>query len=576
VKTLSPEQRERLFYISFGALTLLLDSVPYVYGALNTPHGFVYTGLTVNIDDVAVYLAWMRQAADGQFFQRNLFNTGPQQSHLFSVFSLLLGNVARLTRLSLQAVYHVARVGFGSLLLWAVVRLLRETLTDRRAREIAYALVCVSSGLGWLTGGYDPAKADNQPIDLWQPEAITFLSLYYAPLFLAALALMVVFVTSVLHAERSGRLNDIGPAAMAGALLGNFHTYDVIPLFAVWTVYRIVTDAAARRVDVAGWRRLIVTGLAALPTTAYTYYALTHDTVFGERDVKTLSPSPLWVAVGFGLVLLLAILAVVRPRRDLFTADAALRLLAIWAIVGIAISYLPVDFQRKMLMGAHLPLCLLAGSALAALTAGLSGDFPKIAAAFGVLITVPSNALFLVRDIGRLQENIGSTENRPYLTAGEAEALTWLRDHTKRGDAVLVSPDPTSHRRFPFFPLKPYLAVFLPAFAGDAVYNGHWSETASYGKKWRESLDFFHAGTEDAAREELLRRKDIRYVLYANALGEGPPTDASGSPVADAQGEPYTPVDWLHGNVPPYLNQVFRNAEITVYTVSLPDLPASP
>ena len=35
-----------------------------------------------------------------------------------------------------------------------------------------------------------------------------------------------------------------------------------------------------------------------------------------------------------------------------------------WAVVGIAVSYLPANFQRKLLMGAHLPLCLLAGPAL--------------------------------------------------------------------------------------------------------------------------------------------------------------------------------------------------------------------
>jgi hypothetical protein len=570
VKDLSPKQRERLFYAGFGTLTLLLASFPYIYGALTTPHGYVYTGLTFNIDDVAVYLSWMRQAADGHFFQRNLFNTGPQQSHLFSLFSLLLGGVVRLTHLSLPAVYHLARVIFGGLTLWAITHLLRETLADARARQIAFALVCVSSGLGWLTGGYDPSRGDNQPIDLWQPEAITFLSLYYTPLFLAALALMVVFVTAILRAEQSGRLSAVWPAAVAGALLGNFHTYDVIPLFAVWVAYRTVTDVVGRRIDIAGWQRLIVTGLASLPTTAYTYYTLTHDTAFGERDVKTLSPSPLWVTLGFGLVLLLAVVAIVRPRPAAFTNAAALRMMTTWAICGIAVSYLPVDFQRKMLMGVHVPLCLLAGAALAMLTAGLSGDFPKIAAAFGVLLTAPSNALFLMRDIGRLQANVGSTENRPYLTQNEAEALTWLRENTRPGDAVLVSPDPASHRRFPGFALKPYLAVYLPAFAGDAVYNGHWSETASYGKKWQDSLRFFQDGTEDAFREELLRSNGIRYVLYANALGNRPPTDTSGAPVAEGIQEPYAPVDWVQESAPSYLRQIHRNAEITVYTVALP------
>lgn len=561
---------EKRFYLLVGAMTLLLASAPYLYGWLTTPAGYVYTGLAYNIDDSAVYLAWMRQAASGQFFQRNLFTTEPQQGILFNLFFLLLGGIVRVTQLPLIAVYHGARISCGILVLVAMTGLLRETLSDARARRIAFALSCFAAGLGWLWSGTLSTGALQQPIDNWQPEAVNFLSLYYTPLFAAALAAILWFWTSVLRAERTGKGRDLWPACVSGALLGNFHSYDVIPLFAVWGVYRTVSDILARRLDKAGWARLIVAGLCALPTTAYQAYALRSEPVLYERAFVSNTPSVelWWTLLGFGLLLVFAGLAALRPRLVPFPTSFVLRFLVVWAVVHIAAAYIPVSFQRKLLMGAQIPLYILAGGAIAALTSRLSGDFPRIAAFFAVLLTFPTNALWLQRDISRLSENVGSTPRQPYFTRDEADALAWLRSHARLNEAVLVSPDPASQKRFPFFPLDPYLSVYLPAFGGVTVYNGHWSETARYGTKLKDMLVFFLADTPDETRQFLLREHSIRYVLYANALADGPPTLPDGSPVLVTENIPYIPAAWAAaGAAPGYLTPVYRNAAVTIFRV---------
>jgi hypothetical protein len=575
---------ENRFYRRLGALTLLLASVPYLWGWLITPPGQVYTGFAANnIDDTAVYLAWMRQAEDGHFFLRNQFSIEPQRGVLFNLFFWLLGIITRVTHLPAIAVYHGARVVCGALLLWAVTALLRETLADPRARRAAFALVCVSSGFGWFWRERDPTR---QPVDLWQPEAITFLSLYYSPLFVAALALMVVFFVSMLRAERSGRARDIWPAAVSGALLGNFHSYDVIHLFAVWSAYRLATDVGARRVDRGGWIRLILVGLAALPTTLYQAWALSVEPGFYERAFlsATWSPRLGWILLGYGLPLALATgllarrallrrdgrggSAPVSPPPPDFVDAAALRFLATWAVVGIAVAYVPVAFQRKLLMGAHLPLCALAGAALAQIT-GRRGNAPRLgnaALAAVILLTIPSNVWFLGRDMNRLVENTGATPHRPRLTRGEWEALLWLRRNTRPGDAVLVASDPASHRRFPGVALYPHLSVYVPALAGNAVYNGHWAETRRFREKLALATRFFATDTDDGFRRDLLRRNGIRYVLFVNALGGTEltlPRPAGGPFVFRA-------VPWPASPPPPYLRAVFANDDITVYAVEAP------
>ncbi|MDX1933950.1 MAG: hypothetical protein SFU56_15225, partial [Capsulimonadales bacterium] len=129
---------------------------------------------------------------------------------------------------------------------------------------------------------------------------------------------------------------------------------------------------------------------------------------------------------------------------------------------------------------------------------------------------------------------------------------------------VLVAPDPTSHLRFPGFPLKPYLSVFIPGWTGHPVYNGHWSETADFVRKWNRANDFFRQGTDDTFRESLLRDHDIRYILYPNALAEGIPPYPNGAPVPDPAA-PYLPENWRGSSAPSYLKVLYENAEITVY-----------
>ena len=547
-----------------GTLTLFAASVPYLIGLAQTPPGHVFTGFTYNMDDCAVYLAWMRQAARGEFFQRNPFTTEPENAVLFNGFFLLLGNVSRLTHAPLIAVYHSARVVFGGLFLWAMFALIREAVENARARTVCFALVCFASGLGWAFGGYDPGRAFNQPVDLWQPEAIPFLSLYYTPLFAAALAAIACFAASVIRAEKTNRLLDVWPAALMGVLLGNFHSYDVIPLFLTWGAFRVFSDGIARQFNKAGWTRLIFAGLCSAPTVAYQVYAVQADPVFRARALvsQTLSPPIYWIILGFGLPLLLSFFAGAPRVRAIFADKSALRFLGVWAVVGIVSIYLPFAFQRKLIMGAFVPLCVLGGATLSQITSRLSGSFPRLAVFFAVLVAALSNVLWIMQDVSRLGANVGSTALRPYLSRDEWNALQWLQQNTEPADAVLVGPDASSQKRFPFFALEAHLAPYVPAFAGNKVYNGHWSETPDYWQKARNAVRFFAQGTYDDTRRDFLTQNKIRYVLYNNALGSGPLTD----PITGAA--VFAPAPWPARDVPAFLVPVFQSREVTIYAVA--------
>ena len=84
----------------------------------------------------------------------------------------------------------------------------------------------------------------------------------------------------------------------------------------------------------------------------------------------TLSPPFYQYIFGYGIVLVMAVVGValrlMRRKRgaDSVVAAAGTNLLlpACWFVAAMAVTYMPhVAFQRKMIMGADIPLSLLAG-----------------------------------------------------------------------------------------------------------------------------------------------------------------------------------------------------------------------
>jgi len=521
--------RSRRWALGIAALAMAITMLPYLFawslqGA--SPAFGWYGWLGYNLDDSCVYLAWMRQAADGGFFQRNLFTTEPQVGRQFNLLFVVLGWTCGLTRLPPLAVYHLARIALGMALLRAVWWLLEQTLAQDRARRLAYLCVAFSAGLGWAPGLWRRSGIQS-PVDVWQPEAITFLCLYLSPLFLASLLLMVGVLGWLWVAERTGQRWHALWAGLCGLALGNIHTYDVITVAAVWGLYLALRSAAERKARFDSWTRALFAGALTAVSTAHMFWVYRTETVFARR-VSVPTTWPLEPALRYGLPLLgyglLVPLAVAgawllfrTARREQAPAvPYAALFLAAWAVANPLVSYLPVSFQRKMLMGTHLPVAILAGVALAAALARLRGRAWALATALCVVALFPTNARFLLRDAQNAIENRAQTNiQRPFLTTGELESLSWLRRNAPRGDAIQPLPwvgvAPDGAVGF----ADATVACFAPGLTGHAVHAGHWGETPDFGPTMNLWVRFLHPGTPDAWRQGLLRRSGVRWLLFS-------------------------------------------------------------
>jgi hypothetical protein len=584
INTATQHDRDRRWAMGMGIAVVILTLIPYLIG-WSMAGGRIYMWLGYNLDDSCVYLSWMRQAQEGAFRGYNLFTTEPQHGMALNPLFWLLGNVARFTGLSLLAIYQGSRLLLGLVLLTVVWRLIEQLTVDRLARKIAFLFVCFSAGLGWLPLWWQDGGPIN-PIDRWQPEAITFLSLYLSPLFCASMALQVGIVLLLLRADRTQRLRPAVAAGLCGFMLGLIHTYDVLSLAAVWLTYLAVNTLR----PIAGtsrpallWRNALVAGAITLPAVLYIVNALRTEIIFRQRAaVPTLSPVITSVLVGYGVTLIIALIAVYRMTKPqplpvdgdppaLSVAgvscglDAA-RLLVAWAVANLLVSYLPTTFQRKLLQGEHFPIAILAGLGAAWLFSRLRLESWRlwVAVAGLTLFLSITNIRFLLRDLDNDAINLAQTrQHRPYLKPGEIEALHWFDTHVPHDIAIqplpyLARSQPDERGHTSFWPTDMSVACFAPGLTGHHVYCGHWGETPHYigadGKLFKLD-DFALPTTTDAQRIALLKQMKVGFLLYSQK-------DEN-----DDSADHLAPMFRGRAALPDYLRLVHSNSDADVYEV---------
>ena len=471
------ERKELLWVLAWAVLIVLLASLPYIKGALITPPSYSFTGLTHNIDDGAVYLSWMRQYADGHFLIKNLFTNEPQPALQFNLLFAAMGWFAAVTHLPLIAVFHMSRIVLGIAVILCIWQFSKLFL-DEKQRRLLIPLVGLSSGIGWLI---PHVLMPVGSVDVWQPEAITFLSIYLNPLFLAGLLLMIGALYWLEMMRREGNARFAVVAGLHLLILGNVHTYDVLTVGCVWAVYVLVLCVITRHLQV---RIICLSALAAIiavPSVAYQYHVYALDPVYRARANTMIASPQIWAFFeGYGIVLLGAIaggfIMWTRARRNRRAGSSSLSifrspLLLVWSVVGFAIPYIPIAQQRKLVMGLHIPLCILCAYALSWLAAKLPGSLGRMVVMALVIFSAGTNAQFIALDLRLLNQGQTVTRFAAYLSGSELKAMKYLRTHAGNDDSVLAPSE---------------FSLFTPAIAGVPVFCGHWSETPGYTDKLSE------------------------------------------------------------------------------------------
>ncbi|MCS7260856.1 MAG: hypothetical protein NZ765_08765 [Anaerolineae bacterium] len=527
---------------------LLVTGLPYLVGwATSTPER-IFTGFIIDVEDFYSHLAKMQLGYRGEWQYRILFTSEPHSGAYLNTFYIALGYVARLLYADLVLVYHAARLVGGLIFLLTAYFFITFFLVRTSERLLAFTLICWSSGLGWLalllTGSYKVGGIT--PVDFWLIEMYGYFTVMLFPHTCIALAGLLLAFALALRYMEAPRWPYLLGAALATGVLSSIHAF-MIPVVALtlmgYWAYQFARGSAS-------WSHLpglCAIWLTALPGVVYQYLVLAHNPIFAGWQAQnlTLSPPPWHYALGYGIVLGLALpggwWALRQPRRW--------PLLVVWLLVVAPLLYAPSIFpiQRRVIEGSGVALCLLAVPGLTHYVLRSSERaWQRVRGWVGcdaadrtvcpsptrwlsvllVALTLPSTVLVIT------SAGLAAAAGHPDTVVSRAElaVVEWLAEHSQPEDVVLASYE---------------LSGFIAARSGRRVFMGHWTETINLPHK-RAAAARFYSSADDTERQDLLRNYGIQYVVH------GPRERAMG--------------DFDPARVP-YLQLVFRFQDVNIYRV---------
>jgi hypothetical protein len=504
----NPCMRTRIPIVFFSVLFALLTLAPYLL-ASSSAGPYRFTGFLFNPLDGASYLAKMRQGWEGSWQYTLAFTDAPGPgAYLFSYY-VLLGHAAKLFGLSLIAVYHAARItGAAVFLMTAWWAFGRFGLTDR-ARLIAWVTILMGSGFGWAA-----ALAGYASSDLWVAEFVPFLGMLTSAHFPLAMALLMILIVEFTAANTQKFFLRHLAVLTTSAALAILQPFALIPLtlaLAAWIIWCRIRN---HRFPPGAITKLTVLIAAVAPFALYDSWVTQSLPTFASWSAQNQTPSPpVWdtaLALGpLGLTLLIAFGVWIRQKRIASTShaledptpdglDEKRVFQVLWLASIIVLMYLPISLQRRMMLGALLPIAILAAPVIERWL--FAPDLQPRRLLMGLLILPLSNLIVL----GAMARAIQTRDAQFFLTANQTAALDWLTMHAAPGDVVLAPPE---------------FSKWIPGFTGLRVVYGHPMETPNAAAALLDVATFYRG---DPSAGAIFRAHALRWV-YCDAVSSACP-----------------------------------------------------
>ncbi|MCK5053556.1 MAG: hypothetical protein KAR65_04725, partial [Anaerolineales bacterium] len=338
------------------------------------------------------------------------------------------------------------------------------------------------------------------PSDLTIPESIPFLIAYGNAHFpLAAAALLGGILVILLLQDRPGLR--LALALLCGTIIGAVLPFSALSLFAagfawyIWEAtlnFRKFGSGALNKWALPNLAPILGLVAGATPWLLYDFWVSRIHPVISAWNTQnqTLSPPPLNYFLGYGLVLILAIVGIWRSKP---AEKKEGRLLLSWLLTGVILLYIPVPFQRRLSLGLYFPMAALAGLGWHSLTSKLSRS--HLLTAILILLVLPSNLLVVSSGL------LGVTQGQPAVVhyVDETTAYQWAAENLPQGSLILAAPE-TGNR--------------IPAFATLRVLYGHPFETPDADVQKQKVEELFNSGGGATSGMQQLLTEGVDYVFY--------------------------------------------------------------
>jgi hypothetical protein len=481
---LTARVRSHLTFFSIVALGALASSLSYFYVYnLSLEAGAVFNWIIPPYpEDGLGYTAWVKQAMEGAFLFKIKYTSIEHSPVIFQPFFLLVGWTAALLGWSSGFSLFIFRILGIFVFGYSLSRFFDYFQILGRVRAGALILILFSSGLGGLFG-LNPADS----VDLHDVGANLFWSMSWNPLFPWMYACILEIIVAF---ER--RYYFVSGALMA--LLAFCHPYDIVFTGAILGLLFFWKRDERDLKDV--WRFAIFAGPAVAGQFALSKL---HPVLAAHENAQMSSPAFSKYLYGFGLPFFAsffgAFLVCTRKELDRFLP------LVFWIGSAFLLLYVPMWFQKKMIFGVMIPMCVLAAIALDQWFKKSNELFCACIAAILAVSAFSHRVNFEQLKVGVQQDQLAYFYPRDFLATAE-----YLDKSSVNDDVVFTSVE---------------LSRNIPGLTGNTVLYGHWAQSIDFAEKrrWVDRI-FSCANTEGeiAYCKTSLKESRVRYILLDPVL----------------------------------------------------------
>lgn len=476
-------------------------------GFLFTNPEQIYTGVVFNPIDGYTYLAKMQIGWSGDWLFTLPFTAKAGDGRLLYPFYITAGHILNLLHISIPIGFNLLRLmGYG-FLLFMLQRLTSAIFSvGNRLKSSVFFLMAVGGGLGWLLLPFGKFGAD-----FWVAEAFPFLSGLANAHFPLAIGLFLVIIVDRQNQNTAWRLILLSFCGLLLSVLSPFGYIVAAGVMGGSWLWEKLKKMSASLLPV------LTVILSGAPYSIYQYWAVNSTPQLAAWTAQNQTPSPqVWdVILSFSPWLLLIVFC---WRELIRSAEApVVRRLIVWFLLGLILTIIPFNLQRRFMFGLSVPVTCLGMLALPYAAEKLRYSMQKMNTACLILV-LPTPILLLVMTCSA----IAARSPLYFIQRDEMDAIQWLSGQ-ENGRALVLASDQTGS--------------LLPAFSRLRVLYGHPFETIDADKE-KDAVDSFYSGTMSLEESRTyLISNDVDWILY------GPREKAAGLPVILNGKQPHRQMD---------------------------------
>jgi hypothetical protein len=452
---------------------------------------------------------WMSQVASGEVLLRNLYTSIPHEGAVLNLVFLAAGLAGKLLG-SLDLAYQLLRLVAVVVLAWSAWLFVATFTATRERRRWLFLTVVFGAGVGWVWNLYRLWNGDfgglvsdtdmlSRPLDMWVPEGFVFYSMLVMPHFSVAIALLLLTVRSAAIGLADNRLAMTATAGLLCFALSFVHPYDVLIALGLACSVAALHSLRQHAVGRTVWRHIGLLLLLGSGPVLYNYWILNNNPGMQAWLVQnhSASPAPVSYLAGYGLLLIGAVWYTVKHRHDLGSNLSPVQWLYAWLLLLPLALYAPIDFQRRLVIGAVAPLAVLSMLLLLdwlgerrfitrrASTATLAGV---------ILLVSLSSTFHWLNSFRKTSDLAGEL----FVASDLVEALRTIAAAPTAQGTVLARFETGNH---------------VPRFTGRATVIGSRGQTGNFERVRASTEDFYRGNMSDAQMRDFLDAQRVRWVV---------------------------------------------------------------